>query len=95
MSIFAWIIVGLISGFLARLVLPGEEPGPGGILGDLIAGIVGALVGGFIFRSLGIGNVTGINIGSIIIAFIGAVIFLVIWRAVAHRGYGTRASGQV
>jgi uncharacterized membrane protein YeaQ/YmgE (transglycosylase-associated protein family) len=87
----AWIVVGLIAGFLARLVLPGEEPGPGGIVGDLIAGIVGALVGGWIFRSLGIGGVTGINFGSIVIAFIGAVIFLVLWRAIAHSRYaGTR-----
>jgi len=86
MSIFAWIIVGLIAGFLARAVLPGQEPGPGGIFGDLLAGIIGALVGGWIFRSLGYAGVTGINIGSIIIAFIGAIIFLLIWRAIAGRG---------
>jgi len=84
MSILAWIIVGLIAGFLARLVLPGEEPGPRGIVGDLIAGIVGALLGGWIFRTLGWGAVTGVNIGSIVIAFIGAVIFLLIWRAIAR-----------
>ena len=91
MSILAWIIVGLIAGFLARLALPGEEPGPGGILGNLIVGIVGALVGGWVFRALGMGGVTGINIGSIIVAFIGAVIFLLIWRAIAKPGrYGSR-----
>ena len=89
MSIFAWIIVGLIAGFLARLVLPGEEPGPGGIIGDLIAGIVGALVGGYVFRAMGLGTVTGINLGSIIIAFIGAVIFLLVWRAIAGHRHGT------
>lgn len=86
MSIFAWIIVGLIAGFLARLVLPGEEPGPRGIFGDLIAGIVGAVIGGWIFRALGMAGVTGINLGSIIIAFIGAVIFLLIWRAISAHG---------
>lgn len=92
MSILAWIVVGLIAGFLARLALPGEEPGPGGIVGDLIAGIVGALIGGWIFRALGMGGVTGINIGSIIVAFIGAVIFLLIWRAIAKPGrYGRRS----
>jgi len=87
MSIFAWIIVGLVAGFLARAVLPGVEPGPRGIFGDLIAGIIGALVGGWIFRLLGYAGVTGINLGSIIIAFIGAVIFLLAWRAVARTGH--------
>ena len=78
MSIFAWIIVGLVAGFLARWVLPGEEPGPRGIFGDLLAGIIGAIVGGWVFGLLGLGGVTGINIGSILIAFVGAVIFLTI-----------------
>ncbi len=87
MSIIAWIIVGLVAGYLARLVLPGEEPGPRGVIGDLIAGIVGALLGGWIFGALGLGAVTGINIGSIVIAFIGAVIFLLIWRAIAKTGH--------
>jgi uncharacterized membrane protein YeaQ/YmgE (transglycosylase-associated protein family) len=90
MSIFAWLIVGLIAGFLARLALPGREPGPGGIIGDLIAGIVGALIGGWIFRSLGIGDVTGVNIGSILVAFVGAIIFLLVWRAIAGGRYGRR-----
>jgi uncharacterized membrane protein YeaQ/YmgE (transglycosylase-associated protein family) len=91
MSIFAWIIVGLVAGFLARAVLPGEEPGPRGIWGDLLSGIIGALVGGWIFRLLGLGGVTGINVGSILIAFLGAVIFLTIWRALAKGGrYGQR-----
>jgi uncharacterized membrane protein YeaQ/YmgE (transglycosylase-associated protein family) len=87
MSIFAWIIVGLVAGYLARLVLPGIEPGPRGVVGDLVAGIIGALLGGWIFRTLGYAGVTGINIGSIVIAFIGAVIFLLIWRAIARSGH--------
>ena len=89
MSILAWIIVGIIAGFLARAVLPGREPGPGGIFGDLIVGIVGAIVGGWIFRALGYAGVTGVNLGSILIAFLGAIIFLLIWRAIA--GAGTHA----
>lgn len=79
-------IVGIVAGFVARLAIPGKEPGPGGILGDLIAGVVGAVVGGWIFRTLHIGKgVTGVNIGSIVIAFVGAVIFLLIWRAIARK----------
>ncbi len=90
MSIFAWIIVGLIAGFLARLVLPGEEPGPRGIWGDLLAGIVGGIVGGWVFRAFGGVGLTGINIGSIIVAFIGAVIFLLVWRAISKHGHAAR-----
>lgn len=93
MSILAWIVVGLIAGFLARAVLAGPEPGPGGIVGDLIAGIAGALIGGWIFRAFGHAGVTGLNIGSIVIAFIGAVVFLLIWRAIVGYGrYGSRPS---
>ncbi len=87
MSILAWIIVGLIAGFLARLVLPGEEPGPRGVAGDLLAGTVGAVIGGIIFRLLGIGTLTGVNIGTIFIAFVGALIFLGIWRAIVKHGH--------
>jgi uncharacterized membrane protein YeaQ/YmgE (transglycosylase-associated protein family) len=89
----AWIIVGIIAGFLARAIMPGREPGPGGIWGDLLAGIVGAIVGGWIFRALGMTGVTGINLGSILVAFIGAVVFLLIWRAIAGAGsHGTRTA---
>ncbi len=84
MNILAWIIVGLIAGFLARLAVRGTAPGRG-IWGDLIAGMIGAIIGGAIFRILGMRGVTGINLGSIIVAFIGAVIFLVIWRAMSGR----------
>ncbi|MDO8585441.1 MAG: GlsB/YeaQ/YmgE family stress response membrane protein [Armatimonadota bacterium] len=90
MAVLVWLVVGLIAGFLARLVLPGEEPGPGGILGDLIVGVIGGLIGGWTFRSFGAAGVTGINIGSIIVAFIGAVILLVIWRAIAGTRVGRR-----
>ena len=90
MGLFSWFIVGLIAGYLARLVLPGQEPGPRGIVGDLIAGIAGGIVGGWIFATLGIGRLTGVNIGSIIIAFVGAIIFLLIWRSIARAGHPRR-----
>ena len=60
MSILAWIIVGIIAGFLAKAIVPGE--GPGGILGDLIIGIIGAFLGGWIFNSFGHMGVTGFNL---------------------------------
>jgi len=83
MSFISWIVVGLIAGFLGRMVVKGE--GPGGILGDLIIGIVGAVLGGWIYNFFGHAGATGINIPSIIVAFIGAVIFLLILRAIGGR----------
>ncbi len=76
MDLLAWIVIGLIAGWLAGLVVRG---GGYGIVGDLILGIVGALVGGFLASAvLGIGNpLSGINISTLIVAFVGAVI--VVW----------------
>jgi uncharacterized membrane protein YeaQ/YmgE (transglycosylase-associated protein family) len=83
MGIIAWIVVGIIAGWLARMVVPGE--GPGGLVGDLVIGIIGAVIGGWVFRSLGHTGVTGINIGSIIVAFIGGVILLLIIRVISGK----------
>jgi uncharacterized membrane protein YeaQ/YmgE (transglycosylase-associated protein family) len=83
MGILAWLVVGLIAGFLARYAVPGE--GPGGILGDLIVGIIGAIIGGWVFNFFGHMGATGINLYSIIVAFIGAVILLLILRMFTRR----------
>jgi len=83
MSIFALIIVGIIAGWLARMVMPGE--GPAGLLGDLVIGVVGAFVGGWIFQSFGHPGATGLNIGSIIVAFVGAVVVLWLMRLFTGR----------
>jgi uncharacterized membrane protein YeaQ/YmgE (transglycosylase-associated protein family) len=83
MGILAWIIVGLIAGFLAKSVVPGE--GPGGLIGDIIVGIVGALIGGWVFQAFGHFGVTGLNLWSILVAFVGAVILLLILRALTRR----------
>lgn len=84
MGILAWIIVGLIAGWLAGLVVKG---GGYGVLGDIILGIVGALVGGFVASAVfGVPNaVNGLNITSIIVAFIGAVVVVWIFRALTGR----------
>jgi uncharacterized membrane protein YeaQ/YmgE (transglycosylase-associated protein family) len=80
-GILAWIVVGLIAGVLAKLIMPGDDPG--GIIVTIIIGIVGALVGGFIMGNLlGIGGVSGFNLYTILVAVIGAVILLAIYRAV-------------
>jgi uncharacterized membrane protein YeaQ/YmgE (transglycosylase-associated protein family) len=83
MGLLSFLIVGLIAGFLAKYVVPGE--GPGGILGDLIIGIVGAFIGGWVFNAFGHTGTTGLNLWSIVVAFVGAVILLFILRAVTGR----------
>lgn len=78
MGFIAWIVVGLIAGWLAGLVMKG---GGYGIIVDIILGIVGGLVGGWLFGMMGIGVGSGM-IGSIIVAFIGAVILVGITRLI-------------
>lgn len=82
MDILAWIVVGIVAGFLAKMVVPGE--GPGGVLGDMVIGIVGAVLGGWLFNAFGHVGATGINLYSILVAFIGSVVLLLILRAIAR-----------
>jgi uncharacterized membrane protein YeaQ/YmgE (transglycosylase-associated protein family) len=76
MGILAWLIVGLIAGWLAGQVMKG---GGYGLLVDIILGILGGIVGGWVFGALGIWPGGGM-IGSIIVAFVGAVILVGITR---------------
>lgn len=78
-GLLAWLIVGLIAGWLAGQFMKG---GGYGIVGDIIVGIIGAFIGGFLAGLLGIGGSAGL-IGSIVIAFIGAVILIAVLRAVS------------
>jgi uncharacterized membrane protein YeaQ/YmgE (transglycosylase-associated protein family) len=84
MGILAWIVVGLIAGWLASQVMRG---GGYGLIGDIIVGVVGALIGGFLATTfLNMPNpVNGINIPSIFVAFVGAVILIAILRLVSGR----------
>ena len=82
MSILAWIILGLIAGFIGSKIV--NRSGQGLVL-DIVLGIVGAIVGGFIFDAVGQVGVTGLNLYSLIVAVIGAVVVLVIYHAVAGR----------
>jgi len=78
MSIAAWIILGLIAGFIgSKLVNRTGE----GLLLDIVLGIVGAVVGGWVFHFFGNTGVTGLNIYSLIVAVIGSVIVLVLYHA--------------
>lgn len=83
MGILAWILFGLIAGAIAKLIMPGRDPG--GFLVTIGLGIVGALLGGFLGQLIGIGGVTGFNLGSFVLAVVGAVLLLVIYRAMKRR----------
>jgi uncharacterized membrane protein YeaQ/YmgE (transglycosylase-associated protein family) len=76
MGFLAWIVVGLIAGWLAGQVMKG---GGYGVLVDIILGILGGLLGGWLFGMMGIWPGGGM-IGSIIVAFVGAVILVAISR---------------
>ncbi|MCM5704909.1 GlsB/YeaQ/YmgE family stress response membrane protein [Larsenimonas salina] len=80
MGIIAWIVFGLIAGAIAKLLMPGKDPG--GCIVTSVIGIVGAVVGGWIGSALGFGDVTGFNVGSFAIAVLGAVILLVLYRLI-------------
>ncbi len=77
-GIIAWVIVGLVAGYLAGKVMKGSGYG---LVGDLIVGLIGAFVGGLLFGSLV--NAEYALIGSIVVAFIGACLLIVVVRFVA------------
>ena len=82
MSIIGWIILGLISGFIASKIV--NRTGEGFFL-DIALGIVGAIVGGFIFTAVGATGVTGFNLYSMFVAVIGAIVVLVLYHALFNR----------
>ena len=79
MGIIAWIVIGLIAGFLAHALLGGR----GGIFGNIAVGLIGAMVGGFLFAKLN-QHVVPDFWGNLITSTVGAVIFLAIWRAIRN-----------
>jgi uncharacterized membrane protein YeaQ/YmgE (transglycosylase-associated protein family) len=84
MGIIAWLVLGAIAGYLAGLLVRGDEGM--GVIGHIALGIVGALVGGFLAGALfGTNPVDGIDITSIVVAVIGAVIAVVVWNALTGR----------
>lgn len=82
MGIIAWIVLGLIAGYIASMLV--NKRGEGA-MGDILLGIIGAVVGGFIAHLLGFRGITGFNIYSMLIAIVGAVIALAIYHAMTNR----------
>ena len=79
MSWLAWIILGLIAGFIGSKLV--NKRGEGLIL-DILLGIVGAIVGGWLFNKFGAAGVTGLNLYSLLVAVVGAVVILLVYHAV-------------
>ena len=82
MSILAWIILGLIAGFIGSKIVGSGQ----GLLLDIVLGIVGAVVGGYLFSAFGATGITGFNLYSMFVAVVGAALVLWIYHAVAGRG---------
>jgi uncharacterized membrane protein YeaQ/YmgE (transglycosylase-associated protein family) len=83
-EIIAAIVIGIVAGYLGRLLLPGRDPM--GFVQTVVFGIIGSLVGYFVFTSvLGIGDDDKFDLGGIIGAVIGTILVLMVWRAVAGR----------
>ena len=81
MYILGWILFGLIVGLVAKLVMPGRDPG--GILVTMLLGIAGAVLGGFIGRALGFygaGEAAGF-----LMSLLGAVVLLALYRLIVGR----------
>jgi uncharacterized membrane protein YeaQ/YmgE (transglycosylase-associated protein family) len=78
MSFLAWIVLGLIAGFIASKIV--NKAGEGLLL-DIVLGVIGAVVGGWLFNTFGHIGVTGLNLYSILVAVVGAIIVLVVYHA--------------
>jgi uncharacterized membrane protein YeaQ/YmgE (transglycosylase-associated protein family) len=81
MTIIAWIILGLVAGFIASKIV--NRSGDGVVV-DIGLGVVGAVVGGWLFNTFGMAGVSGLNLYSLLVAVLGAVVFLVIYHAVVR-----------
>lgn len=79
MSILAWVILGIVAGFIASKVVNRQGEG---LLLDLVLGIIGAVVGGWILSYFGQAGVSGLNIYSLVVAVFGAVVVLVVYHAI-------------
>lgn len=84
MSVIVWIVLGLVSGFIASKLV--NDTGQG-VLVDIVLGIVGAVVGGFLFSLVGSRGVDGLDIWSVVVAVVGAMAVLGIKHALTNHGH--------
>ncbi len=79
MSFLAWIVLGLLAGFIGSKIV--NKQGDGLVL-DILLGIVGAIAGGWLFNTFGAAGVTGLNLYSLLVAVIGSIVLLVVYHAI-------------
>lgn len=82
MSLLAWVVLGLVAGFIGSKLV--NKRGEGFLL-DIVLGVVGAVVGGWLFNVFGASGVTGVNLYSLLVAVIGSVVLLVAYHALIRR----------
>lgn len=82
MSIIAWILLGLVSGFIASKFVNGRGEG---LFFDMVLGVVGAFVGGAAFHLIGRAGVTGFNVWSLFVSVMGSILVLAAYHAVRGR----------
>jgi uncharacterized membrane protein YeaQ/YmgE (transglycosylase-associated protein family) len=82
MSFLAWIVLGLLAGFIGSKIV--NRRGEGIVL-DILLGIVGAITGGWLFRSFGAAGVSGLNLYSLFVAVLGSVVLLIVYHALRGR----------
>ena len=83
MGILSWIVFGAIAGLIAKLIMPGNDPG--GFIITILLGIAGAFVGGFVGSLIGFGDISGFDLRSLALAVVGAVILLFGYRMLKNR----------
>lgn len=79
MSLFVWILLGLVAGLIASHIV--NHRGEGVVL-DTLLGVVGAIIGGWLFNSYGHPGVNGLNMHSFLVATVGAIVFLFVYHAI-------------
>ena len=82
MSFLAWVVLGLIAGFIGSKIVNSRGEG---IVLDILLGIVGAFAGGWLFHIFGAPGVSGLNLYSLFVAVIGSVVLLVVYHAFRRR----------
>jgi uncharacterized membrane protein YeaQ/YmgE (transglycosylase-associated protein family) len=82
MSIVAWIVLGLVAGFIASKIVNKQGEG---LLLDVVLGVVGAVVGGWLFQAVGMSGVSGLNVYSLVVAVLGAVVLLIVYHLLIRR----------